>query len=84
VGAFQIQSRNQEKFSFPYSDTMEVFNFTEGITAVIVATNQNGVPVFPFERECNVSKHHTSSANTCAVHYLLKSEGVSKILFICL
>jgi hypothetical protein len=64
--------------------TLDVFNFKEGITAVIVAANENGVPVFFFERERDVSKHHPSSANTCALYYSLKSEGVSKILFICL
>jgi hypothetical protein len=63
---------------------MNVFNFKEGIIAVLVATSQNGVPVFPLERGCDVAKRHTSSANTCAVHYLLKLEGESKILFICL
>jgi hypothetical protein len=75
---------SEYKFAFPYLVTTDVFNSKEGITAVLVATSQNGVPVFPFERGCDVSKHHTSSASTCAVHYLMISEGVSKILFICL
>jgi hypothetical protein len=37
---------SEYKFAFPYLVTMDVFNFKEGITAVLVATSQNGVPVF--------------------------------------
>jgi len=63
---------SEYKFAFPYLVDADVFNFKEGITAVLVFTSQNGVPVSPLGRGCDVSKRYTSSANTCAVHYLLK------------
>jgi len=41
---------SEYKFASPYLVTTDVFNFKEEINAVLVATSQNGVPVFPFER----------------------------------